>query len=100
METKRESSRKALTSLGTEEDIRTGCLQRIADGVEKMTEGWIRLTESRELYKKWYEEERLCAAKMSRRIIALQGVITRLKNQQVRSTETPHEVPETAAKPQ
>jgi predicted nuclease with TOPRIM domain len=67
--------------------IQTGSLQRIADAMEKQAEAtntiaanWQRLTDERDMYKRWYQEKSAKIDKLNRRISALRGVNTRLKN--------------------
>lgn len=66
--------------LATNEDVNTGSLQRIADATELMASNYLRLQADLNMYKKWHKESQEGEAKMVRRISALQGVITRLKN--------------------
>lgn len=63
----------------TIEQLNLGCLQRIADAAEKMAQNWSALTEERDRYKRWYEEERQKSKKLRHRIRALKGVATKLK---------------------
>lgn len=63
----------------TNEEINTGCLQRIADATEAMAQGYIALQNQRDQYKRWYEQKSKESERMARRIAALQGVITKLK---------------------
>lgn len=63
----------------TNEEINTGCLQRIADATEAMAKNHIKLQYDLDQYKRWYEQERKSNGHMARRIAALQGVITKLK---------------------
>jgi predicted nuclease with TOPRIM domain len=67
--------------------IIVGSLQRIADAMEKQAEAtntiaanWQRLTDERDMYKRWYQEKSAKIDKLNRRISALRGVNTRLKN--------------------
>ena len=60
--------------------ISAGSLQRIADATEKMAENWSRLADDRDYQKRRAEEAERYAAIRNRRISALRGVITRLKN--------------------
>lgn len=60
--------------------LKLGCLQRIADAMETMSQNYSRLIEEREFYqKRWREEERRAAA-LERSNRALRGTITRMKN--------------------
>lgn len=63
----------------TSEQIRTGCLLRIADAVEVMAENHAALIAERDQFKRWYDEEREKRASRNRKISALRGVITKLK---------------------
>lgn len=61
------------------EQIKIGALQRIADASEIMAQNHIRLQNERDQYKRWYEEERKRCEKLKRSNAGLQGVITKLK---------------------
>jgi hypothetical protein len=76
----KESSRINFSSANTIEHIQTGCLQRIADATELMASNYTQLQNDRDNYKRWYYDERELSAKLYRRISALQGTITRIKN--------------------
>lgn len=60
-------------------NIQLGCLMRIADASEKMASNYTQLQNDRDLYKRWYNEERDAKEKLYRTIKALRGVITKLK---------------------
>lgn len=62
------------------EYINVGSLQRIADATEKMASNYIQLQNDVDLYKRWYNEARGEKEKLYRKISALKGVITKLKN--------------------
>lgn len=61
------------------EQINTGALLRIADATEKMASNYIALQNDRDYYKRRYQEEQASKERMSRRINALKGVITKMK---------------------
>lgn len=61
------------------QDIKLGCLLRIADGVEAMSKNYIALANDRDNYKKWYEQQCKELAAGQRSISALRGRITKLK---------------------
>lgn len=67
------------------EDIQIGAIQRIADATEKMAANYIAIQEDRDRYKRWYNEQNDRIIGLSRRISALQGVITRLKKKSTKS---------------
>lgn len=73
---------------GCEEQNRTshremeiGCLQRIADASEKMAQSYTSLESNRDMYKRWYEDERIRKEHYIKSNAALRGHITRLKKQ-------------------
>jgi uncharacterized protein YukE len=68
----------------TRQEIDTGSLQRIADATEKMAENWDRLVQQRDTYKRMADEERECARRLDRRVNALRGVVTRMRNEAAR----------------
>lgn len=63
----------------TNDSIKTGCLQRIADASELMASNFIALQNDRDYYKRRLNEESESGERMARRIRALQGVITKMK---------------------
>lgn len=63
----------------TREDLKFGCLLRIADATEKMALRYSELIDRAERYERWYEEARARAAKLYRSNAALRGHIKRLK---------------------
>jgi hypothetical protein len=75
----REDSKKTWTSNGSIDHINAGSLQRIADAMELMARGYQELIRERDQYKHWYEHRRDRHEKAERRIIALKGVITRMR---------------------
>lgn len=62
-----------------DENIKLGCLMRIADASEKMASNYTQLQNEIDRYKRWYNEERDANEKLKRTISSLRGVITRLK---------------------
>lgn len=65
----------------THEEIRTGCLQRIADATELMAKNHAALVDERDRYLRWYEQKRQQTASLGHVISGLRGRITRLKRQ-------------------
>lgn len=80
MATFKEASKQNWNSVNSTEHINAGSLQRIADATEKMAANYTAMQEDRDRYKSWYQESQADKAKLYRRISALQGVITKLKN--------------------
>jgi hypothetical protein len=74
-----EQSRKEWVSKDTAEDIKLGCLQRIADASEKMASNYIQLQKDYIHLKECLERYKDFMNKQSRTIIALRGHITKLK---------------------
>ena len=62
------------------DQLKVGCLQRIADATELMAKNHAALVADRDRFEKWYEEECAEAKRLRGTIRALQGHITRLKN--------------------
>ena len=82
MGTYKEESRREWTPNGRptdREDIKAGCLQRIADATEVMAKNHAQLVRDKEWYERRYKEGQASGQRMARRISALQGVITRMK---------------------
>jgi hypothetical protein len=80
--TYREESRKDWyreEGLPTTDQLKLGCLQRIADATETMARRYSDLLYERDDYKKRYEGACLHNDASNRRIAALRGVITKLK---------------------
>ena len=75
----REDSRKEWASGGTLNTINSGSLQRISDATEKMAASYNDLMNNRDMYRCWYERELAAKESLARRVIALRGVITKLK---------------------
>ena len=72
----------------TAEELKLGCLQRIADATEVMAQNYaaiIKAKESaekdRDRYWKYYTDESATTKKLRAQISALRGVITKLKKQ-------------------
>jgi len=79
----RDYSRSAFTN-GTDvkpssDQIKLGCMLRIADATENMVSKFVDLQKDRDRYRLWYEEGQRSAERMARRIAALRGVITKAK---------------------
>ena len=81
MANQREASKQNWECRNTVEDINSGSLQRIADATELMSQNFIRLQNDRDMYKRWYDKEKEEKERLYRRVSALKGVITKLKNQ-------------------
>lgn len=64
---------------GHDMNIQLGCLQRIADAVEKMASSYDAMREDRDRYKRWYEDEQAATGRLCRSNAALRGHIKRLK---------------------
>lgn len=64
---------------GTSEELKLGCLQRIALATEKMASSYDEIRRRAEMYERWYNEERGRRAEVERRNAALRGAITRMK---------------------
>lgn len=63
----------------TNDDLKLGCLQRIADATEMMARRYHDLIDERDKYKNAYKRVCLYEDRANRRIAALRGVITKLK---------------------
>lgn len=63
----------------TQDEIQSGCAQRIAIAVELMAKNYAQLVADRELYEKWYREQRDRAENYYKTIIGLRGQIGKLK---------------------
>lgn len=82
----RNYSRTLKTVDTTYEGVNTGPLQRIADAQERMADAcdkmagnYTQLRADREMYERWYKQERASVAKLQRSNNALRGVINRRK---------------------
>lgn len=71
----------------TLEELKTGSLQRIADAVEKMASNYVALENERDLYKRWYKEQREQIATLKKSKAALTGVINKLKKKQTQQQQ-------------
>lgn len=80
MRTLRELSKSNWNGNVTIGYINAGSLQRMADATEKMASSYDAMREKAERYERWYNEACEECAKKRRQIIALRGVITRMKN--------------------
>lgn len=61
------------------EQIKVGCLQRIADATEAMAQSHRLLVEERDRFERWYREERRRAERLERSNRALRARNTRYK---------------------
>jgi len=59
-------------------EVQIGCLQRIADAVEKMAETYPQLIKDRDYYRDRYAANQKEIGTLRRQIISLKGVITKL----------------------
>lgn len=66
----------------TLDNINTGCLQRIADSLEKIEAPFQKLISDNEYLRNTNEQLSADKADLSRKIIALKGVITKLKKKE------------------
>lgn len=64
---------------GTHEEIRTGCLQRIADATDIMARRFRDLQEERDRYQQWHDQEVERRLRAERSNSALRGQITKLR---------------------
>lgn len=69
------------------ERVMIGCLQRIADATEAMAGPYLKTVADRDTYERWYREANAKIAKRDKKIAALRGVITRMKNKQLNAKE-------------
>ena len=61
------------------DDLRLGCMLRIADAIEKIALNYDDLINDRDMYKKWFDEKSRKAERLMRSNAALRGHIKRLK---------------------
>ncbi len=83
----RSESRKDWFSLQgtlTDQQIQTGCLQRIADALEKIVPRYDAMQDSLALYKRWHEEEEARRKSCERRLSAMKGVVARLRKKKAK----------------
>jgi len=77
---KQESKKEWFTSAPvTNDDLRTGCLMRIADATEKMASNYTELQNNLEWYKRRFNEKTEEIATLEKRVAAYKGVINRMK---------------------
>lgn len=77
-----EESRKNWSTAGftaSIEELKLGCLQRIADATELAAKNHAALIAERDRLARWHEDDKKCIARLVRRNNALRGVITRMK---------------------
>lgn len=74
-------SRKGYTANdgATNENLNTSALMRIADATEAMAADYVKLRKDKELYERWWREERAKTEGLNKTIVALKGHVTRLK---------------------
>lgn len=72
-------SNSELDGTDAREKTKIGSLQRIADATELMAKSYASLQSDRDLYKRWYENEKNENRTLNLRISALKGVITKFK---------------------
>lgn len=71
----------------SETQLVVGCLQRIADATEVMSQRHVELIRQRDFYEQAYRRQLERATWLERRNAALRGVITRMKRQRERQGE-------------
>lgn len=76
-QSKNEYSTRAFNA--EESEIRTGCMQRIADATELMAKNHQQLITDRDYYKRRYQEQSEYSNRLFRKVSALRGVVTRQK---------------------
>ena len=83
MKTWQEHSRGAWTdtteATPCDSRIQLGAIQRIATACETMAKNHDALVRDRDLYRRWYENEKAVVARLQRSNAALRGVITKLR---------------------
>lgn len=62
------------------DDIKVGCLQRIADATEKMAQGYIQLENSRDYHKRRAENLEEENDRLRRRVAAYKGLLKKKTN--------------------
>ena len=79
--TYKNQSKRSWWSEGTPDNnqIKLGCLQRIADATELMAQNYQSLIVQRNTYINWYEEEKNKRLHQEKCNAALRGVITKMK---------------------
>ena len=66
------------------DDLKVGCLMRIADATEAMASRHTELIAQRDKFERWYNDERKRRWHLERSNAALRGHIKRLKNKQLK----------------
>lgn len=66
-------------------DLELSCLMRIADATETIAQNYNNLLAERDRYKKWFYEEQAAKGILIKKVSALKGVITRMKNKGAKS---------------
>jgi len=61
------------------DEIKTGCLQRIADATEAMAKYHVQIIKDRDMYERWYRDSQAGQRILEKSNAALRGVITKLK---------------------
>lgn len=69
-----------LNESNSNENIQLGCMLRIADATEAMAKRHTELIDERDRYKRWYEQSNRERLLFERRVAALKGQITKLRN--------------------
>jgi len=64
----------------TPEEVRTSALMRIADATETIAQSYNNLIAERDRFKQWFYEEQAAKTVLIKKVSALKGVITRMKN--------------------
>lgn len=62
-----------------DENVKIGCLQRIANATEAMAENYVYLQRDRDKYKRWYEQDQATIKRLVRSNNALRGHLNRMK---------------------
>jgi hypothetical protein len=65
----------------TDEQLKIGAIQRIADATEAMAKNYVALQNDRDRLNKLFQNEQQCTARLLRCASALRGQITKLKRQ-------------------
>lgn len=81
MGTMKEFSRKEFVANNDSEDVKIGCLQRIADSTELMSQNYLKLLEHYRFIEKSRNQFINDLEHANNKIKALKGVITKLKKQ-------------------
>lgn len=78
----REATKREWGTIGerpTIEELHTGALLRLADSSELIANNYRHLLEERDMYERWWKEERNRVARLERSLSAMRGVVTKLK---------------------